>query len=505
MNLLASLLMGASEGSSRPALVAGERVVAYGALVERVGLLAAELRRTGIGVGDRVALVVPNGPAYVGAYYGILAAGAAVVPVNARAPAPEIRHVVLDCGVHAIVVDASARAEVRRGVADSPATPRIVALDDAPDGGLLAPRTGDEANATLDPTIVGDDDLAQISYTSGTTGKPKGVMLTHGALVRNAEAIAETIMLVASDRMLAVAPLVHILGCTLVMNATLRYGAAAVFPPAPDLDALLGTVAEQRCTVTGVVPTLLIRMLQHPRRYDLRSLRLALTGGAPCAPELLTSVLQELGVLAVDGYGMTEIAGGVSTSPPQGPRKPGSVGPPARGIELCVRDDARRPLEPGEVGELCVRGPTLMRGYYGQPAATAEAIVDGWYHTGDLGYVDADGYIFIVDRKKDIVLTSGFTVYPREVEEVLHQHAAVAEASVVGVPDPVRGEAVCACVALRPGAAATAAELIAHCKERLIAYKTPVRVELVEALPKSPSGKVLRRELREQLAARDTG
>ena len=501
MNLLESLLTGASEGGGRPALVAGDRVLSYADLAQRAGSLAAHLRRVGLQAGDRVALIAPNCPDYVVACYGILGAGAVVVPINARSPAPEIRHVVDDCGVRAAIVHTAAVAEVRRATAESRTFEHLIAVGGSGGAGLPVLEELVGNGAELDPSVADGDDLAQISYTSGTTGKPKGVMLTHANLIINAQATSEALGLIASDRMLAVAPLCHILGCTLVMHGVLRYGAAAVFSPTMDLDAILGTVEEQRCTVSALVPTLLIMMLKHSRRYDLRSLRLALTGGAPCPAELLAATLQELGVLAVEGYGITEVAGGVSLNPPQGPRKPGSAGPPERCIELAVVDDADRRLGPGAVGELCVKGPTVMRGYYGRPEATAEAVVDGWYHTGDVGYVDEDGYIYLVDRKKDLVITSGFNVYPREVEDVLYRHAAVAEVGVVGLPDPVKGEIVCACVALRPGAAATAAELVAYCKERLLPYKAPARVEFLDALPKSGSGKVLRRELRALLDA----
>jgi long-chain acyl-CoA synthetase len=501
MNLLELLLTGAAEGGGRPALIAEDRVVCYSELVEQAGAVAAHLRRAGVGAGDRVALVAPNCLEYVIAYYGILAAGGVVVPVNARSRAPEIRHMLSDSGTRAAIAHAPALPEVRRATSEGAPLEHLIALDGPAEAGMPTLGALVQDGAPLDPTIVGDDHLAQISYTSGTTGVPKGVMLTHGTLAFNAESTCEALGLVASDRMLAVAPLVHILGCSLVMNGTLRYGAAAVFCPAADLDTMLATAEQQRCTVTAVVPTLLIMLLKHPRRYDLRSLRLAAAGGSPCPPELLAATLQELGVVVVEGYGITEVAGGVSLTPPQGPRKAGSAGPPQRGIRVAVMDDAGRRLGPGQIGELCVRGPTVMQGYYGRPEATAEALVDGWYHTGDVGYLDADDYLFIVDRKKDLVITSGFNVYPREVEDVLVQHTAVAEVGVVGLPDPVRGEIVCACVALRPGAAATADELVAYCKERLLPYKAPVRIAFLDTLPKGGSGKILRRELRALLAA----
>jgi long-chain acyl-CoA synthetase len=503
MNLLELLLTGAAEGGGRPALIAGERTVRYAELIEQAGAVAAHLRRAGVQPGDRVALVAPNCPDYVIAYYGILGAGAVVVPVNARSRAPEIHHVLADSGARAAISHAPALPEVHRATAEGPALEHLIALGGPATAGVPTLDALTQDGAPLDPTIVSEDHLAQISYTSGTTGLPKGAMLTHGSLALNAEVTCEALGVVASDRMLAVAPLVHILGCSLVMNGTLRYGAAAVFSPVPDLDTVLLTVEQQRCTVTAVVPTLLITLLKHPRRYDLRSLRLAAAGGSPCPPELLATTLQELDVVVVEGYGITEVAGGVSLTPPQGPRKPGSAGPPQRGIAVAVIDDAGRPLPAGEVGELCVQGPTVMQGYYGRPEATAEVLVNGWYHTGDVGYLDADGYLFIVDRKKDVVITSGFNVYPREVEDVLVQHAAVAEVGVVGVPDPVKGELVCACVALRPGATATADELVAYCKERLLPYKAPVRIAFHDTLPKGGSGKILRRELRALLAAGD--
>jgi long-chain acyl-CoA synthetase len=475
--------------------------VTYDAVARQAGSVAAHLRRLGVGAGDRVALLVPNLPEYVVAYYGILGAGAVVVPLNARARAPEIAYVLADCGVQAAITHGAATAELRQAGDGLASFRHLIHVGEPTPAGALAfaDLLGDPR--PLDPTAAGADDLAQISYTSGTTGRPKGVMLTHGNLTLNAESTGEALGMGPADHQVVVAPLGHILGCTLGMNATLRFGAAAVFCAALDPETLMATIERHHCTMIGAVATLYLMMVQHPRAYDLGSLRVAMSGGAPTPPELLAAFPRRFGVPLVEGYGITEIGGTVSQPPLGGTAKAGAVGVPVKYVEVAVLDDADRPLPAGEVGELCLRGPTVMRGYYGQPAATAETLRNGWLHTGDVGYRDADGYCYIVDRKKDVIIPSGFNVYPREVEDVLYQHAAVAEAGVVGLPHPLKGEQVRACVALRPGTAATAAELIAFCKERLTPYKAPVDVAFFPTLPKGPSGKMLRRELRVLLGA----
>jgi long-chain acyl-CoA synthetase len=496
MDLIELLAAGASRGAERPALVAAEQVVSYGELQRRAASLAMHLRRLGVGVGDHVALVVPNLPEYVVAYYGLLAAGAVVVPINSRARAPEMAHVLSDGEVSAAIVHAPALPELRQACADCPAVRRLVVVGGPGRDGAVAfdDLLGD--GGRLAAPAARADDLAMILYTSGTTGRPKGVMLTHDALTTNAIAVTEQLGLTERDRMLGIAPLMHILGCSLTLNGTLYRGATIVLPLALDLDSVLGTIEAQRCTVAGVVPTWLAMLRAHPRRYDLRSLRLILTGGSP-APEGLLDVLHdEMGLVVLEGYGATEAGGGISMNPPRGPHKRGSVGVPQPGVEVAVQDDDGRALPAGEIGELCVRGPSIMRGYYHQPEATAQALVAGWLRTGDVGFRDADGYIYIVDRKKDVIITSGFNVYPREVEDALYLHPAVAEAGVVGVPDAVRGELVYACVVLREGATASESDLIAWSKTRLTPYKAPVRVVFLPALPKGGSGKVLRRELR---------
>jgi len=501
MNLIALLAHGAQHGADRAALILEDRHVSYGALQTLAASLAAHLQHLGVRPGDRVALALPNQPEYVIAFYGILGAGAVVVPINPRARAPEIAYVLNDAEITAAIAHPTVLPELEAATAEGPQLAPLIVVG-APDiPGAVAFDALLHDGGALDPRLVRDDALAQIIYTSGTTGRPKGVMLTHGGLALNAECVTEQLGVRADDRLLAVAPLGHILGCSLSMNGTLYRGAAAVFTPALDLDTLLGTIERQRCTVMGVVPTLLAMIRAHPRRYDLSSMRIVLTGGAPAPEGLLDALAAELGLRVVEGYGATEASGGISMNPPEGLHKRGSVGVPQRGIEVAVLDDAGAPVPTGQVGELCLRGPTVTRGYWHRPEATAEAFAGDWLRTGDVGYIDADGYIFIVDRKKDMIITSGFNVYPREVEDALYLHPAVAEAGVVGVPDPIKGELVCAMVVLRAGASATAEELIAWCKQRLTPYKAPVRIHFLDALPKSASGKILRRELRERLGA----
>lgn len=499
MTLIELLARGESHAGERPALIADDRVISYGQLGQEAGALAFHLRRLGLRAGDRVALLLPTVPEYVPAYFGILGAGGVVVPINSRARAPEIRHIVEDCGVHSAIAHVDAVDEVRKAAANLHHL--VTAAGPAPEGAVALTDLVRDPEP-LDPRVAKSDDLAQICYTSGTTGKPKGVMLSHRNLALNAEALVEACGASPADRMLAIAPLGHILGTSLVMNMTLLSGGALVFCARLDPDTIMDTIERQRCSFVGAVPTVYIMMLNYPSQHDLGSLREAMCGGASCPVEVINAFQKRFGVRILEGYGITEIAGGAAFNPLHGLRKPGSVGIPIKHMEVAILDDAGRALGAGEVGELCIKGPTVMGGYYGQPDATRETVRDGWLRTGDLASADADGYYFIVDRKKDLIITSGFNVYPREVEEVLYQHPGVAEAGVVGLPDTVKGELVSACVTLRPDVEATAADLIAFCKERLTPYKVPVRVEFFPALPKGATGKLLRRELRDLIATR---
>jgi long-chain acyl-CoA synthetase len=343
-----------------------------------------------------------------------------------------------------------------------------------------------------------DDDTAVILYTSGTTGQPKGAELTHANLARNTEVVrTDLLRLTAEDVVFGGLPLFHSFGQTCTLNAAVASGACLTLLPRFDPGRALQILAGHRATVFAAVPTMYAALLSHPDRaaYDVSALRVCMSGGAAMPVEVLRAFEEAFGALVLEGYGLSETSPVASFNHPDRQRKPGSIGTPIRGVEMRVVDEQGAEVPQGEVGEIAIRGHNVMKGYWRRPEETARAIPDGWFRTGDIGRVDEDGYFAIVDRKKDLIIRGGYNVYPREIEEVLYEHQAVAEAAVIGLPHPELGEEVGAAVALKPGASVTAEALRDHVKSQVAAYKYPRRVWIVEALPKTATGKILKREI----------
>ena len=345
----------------------------------------------------------------------------------------------------------------------------------------------------------GTGDLAVILYTSGTTGAPKGVALSHDNLESNARASARLYELDRAEWAVGVLPLSHSYGLT-VMNAGHILGTRAALLRWFNPEAVLETIHEFRATAMSAVPTMLIYLLNYPEagRFDTSTMRAWGSGAAPLPVEIVEPFERKFGGRILEGYGLTEAAPVVAAHRLSGVRKLGSVGQSIPGVSVSIQDDGGRRLPAGEVGEVCVQGPNVMLGYYRNAADTAEALRGSWLHTGDMGRLDADGFLYIVERKKDLIIRGGFNIYPRDVEEVLYAHPKVAEAAVVGTPDPVMGEEVLAFVVIKPGEAATPEELIAFCQARLARFKSPREVRIVPSLPKSPIGKILRKDLRRE-------
>jgi long-chain acyl-CoA synthetase len=340
-----------------------------------------------------------------------------------------------------------------------------------------------------------------ILYTSGTTGKPKGAELTHANLFLNCAFVVPRLLpRIDPDRFVAIAslPLFHSFGQTCIQNATIAHGGTFTLLPRFGPTEAFEILERDRVTVFAGVPTMYFALLHHAqeRPYDLSALSLCMAGGAPMPLEVMNAFEKRFGVPILEGFGLSETSPVASFNRVDKPRKAGSIGYPVWGVELGIVDDQDRLLPDGERGEIVIRGHNVMKGYWKRPEATAETLRGGWFHSGDIGYRDEDGCYWIVDRKKDMILRGGFNVYPREVEEVLYAHEAVAEAAVLGVPHDRHGEEVKAVVALKAGRSASAEELIGWCRERLAAYKYPRLVEFVDALPKGPTGKILKRELR---------
>jgi len=465
-NLAQSLVATAQAHGGRPAVRLDDAVMTYDDLLAAANRVAGLLRERGVGVGDRIGLVLPNVPQFPVLFYGAAIAGAVVVPMNPLLKGREVRYYLEDSGaalVFADFTDLLERVEPATEVVDR-----------------------------------GDDDTVVLLYTSGTTGQPKGAELTHANLATNAALSAETLVtLQPEDVVMGCLPLFHCFGLTCGLNATVRSGASLTLLPRFDPAKALSIIGRDRVTVFEGVPTMYSAMLHAPDadRFDVSSLRTCISGGSAMPVEVMRSFEEKFGCIILEGYGLSETSPVASFNHPDKERKPGSIGIPVRGVEMRVVDDDGKEVAAGEVGEIAISGPNVMKGYWQRDEATAEAVKDGWFHTGDMARTDDDGYFYIVDRKKDLIIRGGYNVYPREVEEALYEHEAVAEVAVVGVPHDQLGEEVAAAVALKPGASATEEELQAFAKERLAAYKYPRHLWIVDSLPKGPTGKILRREI----------
>ncbi|MBW1596086.1 long-chain fatty acid--CoA ligase [Streptomyces sp. JJ38] len=510
LSLAAILAESARYHPHRTALVEGDVRLTFAEMWHQARRQAATLTRLGIRPGARVALMAPNTAEFPRAYYAILAAGGVVVPVHLLLTAQEAAHVLRDSGAelllcHTALAETGLQAAAEAGVRTVTVGPRA----ELPccDGRLedLA------ATAPPLPTYVarGPEDPAVVFYTSGTTGTPKGAVLSHLNLVMNATVNAFDANHVRPDDVaLGALPLFHTFGQTVSMNSTWRAGAALVLLPRFDGATAIELMVRENVNTFHGVPTMYTRLLEAAREAGtLPRLRLCVSGGASLPPPVLEAFEDSFGTVVYEGYGLSETSPTASVNQPAFGARAGTVGHPVWGVDVEIArpevTDRVALVPAGELGEIVVRGHNVFSGYLDRPEATAEALTDGWFRTGDLGRKDADGFVSIVDRTKDLVIRGGFNVYPREVEEVLLRHPAVAEAAVIGVPDPLHGEEVCAVLIADKDAAAapSAEEVIAWSKQRLARHKYPRRVEFVDSYPLGPSHKVLKRELRRRFGS----
>ena len=493
MTSISSLLdRSAAEHPDRAALRMDDLVLSYAQLREAAGRLATLLESLGVEPGDRVGLMLPNVPAFPIAFYGALAAGAVVVPMNPLLKSREVSYYLGDSGAKVVIAWHAAAGEAAKGAADAGA--QMIAAETPDLSGLLA-----EVDTAPGSSDRGGDDDAVILYTSGTTGRPKGAELTHTGLVTNAEIAARTLFGVSPDAVvMGCLPLFHVFGLTCGLNVSVATGATLTLLPRFDPAKALDIIERDGVTVFEGVPTMYAAMLHLPDADPAKAatLKVCASGGAALPVEILRNFESRFGCIILEGYGLSETSPIASFNHPDKERKPGSIGTPIEGVDMRLIDDDWNTVGDDMIGEIAIRGHNVMKGYWNKPEATAEAIHDGWFRTGDMARVDDDGYYFIVDRKKDLIIRGGYNVYPREIEEVLHEHPAVAEVAVIGIPHPDLGEEVGAAVALKPGASATPEELRSFVKSRVAAYKYPRQVWLVDALPKGPTGKILRREVK---------
>jgi len=491
MNLAENLSRSAAACPDAQAVKLDDAVVSYAALDDASARVAGLLAARGVGTGDRVGIMLPNVPYFPAVYYGILRVGAVAVPMNVLLKGRETAFYLKDPEAKVVFAWADFAEHAHSGAAVAGAE----CIEVRP-GDFEALLSVTEPLREVAPRANGAS--AVILYTSGTTGTPKGAELTHGNLARNCEAAIALFAMGAGTVTLGALPLFHTFGQTCAMNATLAAGGCLTLLARFDPGKALVVIERDRVSVFEGVPTMYGAMLHHPaaQTADVSSLDVCACGGASLPVELMRAFEARFGCIILEGYGLSETSPLASFNHPGRPRKPGSIGTPIAGVEMKVVSDAGEDLPPGEVGEIVIRGHNVMKGYFNRPEATAEAIdADGWFRSGDLARVDEDGYFFIVDRKKDLIIRGGYNVYPREVEEVLYEHPAVREAAVVRIAHEQLGEEVGAAVVLKDGASATAAQLQAFVKEQVAAYKYPRHVWLVDELPKGPTGKILKRQI----------
>jgi long-chain acyl-CoA synthetase len=498
-NLSSILSQSATTHPTKTAMIAGETEVDYATLDLFARMFAGALRDLGVRPGEHVALVLPNVPQFTVAYFGCHYAGNPVVPLNVLLTAEELAYHLDDSQATVVVAWDLFLPTVQQAAANRTVIVAKADLADlsAPQGvhnltALIAGATPLEAAHSTN-----DTDTAVILYTSGTTGRAKGAELTHANLLANAKVPHQLVGLGPETVALVALPLFHAFGMTVMHNAVLAVGGTLVLLPRFTAGDAAALIARHGVTFFGGVPTMYIGLLQH-EDADLSTVRWCVSGGAPMPADVMARFEERHGVTLLEGYGLSETSPVASFTVPELPRTAGSIGYAVPGVELALLgDDGRFVTTPGERGEICVRGNNVMKGYWRNPEATAQAMVDGWFRTGDIGVFDAHGAYRIVDRKKDLIIRGGYNVYPREVEEVLHRHPAVAQAAVVGVPHARYGEDVKAVVTLRPGASVTAAEIVDWARLHLAAYKRPRIVEIRDALPVGPTGKVLKTALRD--------
>jgi long-chain acyl-CoA synthetase len=491
MNLASTVTESAGRSPESTAIRLGELELSYAELDDASARLATLLGERGLRRGDRIGVMLPNVPQFPVAYYGVLRAGGTVVPMNVLLKRREIAFYLEDSGAELLLAWHGFAEEARAGAADAGA--ELIEVEPAAfaatmEGLKPAPELVDAAG----------DDTAVILYTSGTTGKPKGAELTHANLATNAEISSRTTCEIDhGDVVLGALPLFHSFGQTVGMNASLRVGACLTLVPKFDPGEALETMQRDGVTHFYGVPTMFGALLHHPERgrFDTSSLRTCITGGASMPVEVLRGFEAAFDCVVLEGYGLSETSPVACSNHPDRERKPGSIGTPIEGVEMQVVDEDDRPVEQGEVGEIVIRGHNIMKGYWQRPDATEEAMRGGWFHSGDMGRTDEDGYFYIVDRKKDLIIRGGYNVYPREVEEVLYEHPRIREAAVLGVPHDEWGEEIGAAVVLHEGEELSPEEVSSYVKERIAAYKYPRVVWFLDDLPKGPTGKILKREI----------
>jgi long-chain acyl-CoA synthetase len=475
-----------------------DREITNGEMARAAKKLAKALKNLGIKRGDRVILQMPNCPEVLQGFHAVWEIGAVVVPINYLVGEEETTYIYEDSGAKVVISSQAFLPKIRAGQSKVPSLETVILIDQDVSAGTLSYwQLVEKSSAELDVVETEDDELAALIYTAGTTGRPKGVMHSHYSLYANARRQYESVALPEGMTSVSVLPLCHSYGIATMNNGLFRRG-KAVLLNSFNVETILASIEKYRANIMAGVPTMYVFMLLYPepRKYDLSSMKYWISGSAPLALATWKKFKEVFGFEIIEGWGLTEAGANNSVNPLEGLKKVGSIGLPMKGTEMRVVDDAGRVLLPGKEGEIVIKGPMLMKGYWNKPRETAEILREGWLHTGDVGYVDEDGYFWITDRKKDLIIKAGENISPRVIEEVLFKHPKVSEAAVIGIKDDVYGENIKAFVVLKPGQTATAEEIIEYCQTKLTSFLVPKEVAFMKALPKSLVGKVLKKELR---------
>jgi len=496
MNLAAAFADSVHQRPQKIALFWGEREYSYTELWRQSAFVADQLqRRFGVQAGDRVGLWLKNCPEFIPALFGILGTGAVVVPINNFLKPDEVNYILNDAGIDVLITDAELGAHHRALEAARPHL-KLFRIEQWEGQGSEGGSPKAEGRSPSLPERV-ESDLAIIIYTSGTTGRPKGAMLSHGNLLHNVESCRIVLQTVALDRFAVLLPLFHSYMLTVGLLLPLLVGGSLVLVKSlHPVRNVLQEILQRQATVLPAIPQFYRSMVNAPVPVPL-PLRICISGAAPLPAQVLLEFEAKFHIPLIEGYGLSEASPVVTKNPLDRTRKAGSIGLPITDVEVSIQDDAGRELEAGEVGEVCVRGGNVMLGYWKQPEETAKVMRHGWLLTGDIGYRDADGYYFITDRKKDMLLVNGINVYPREIEEILYQFPGVKEAAVIGKPDSRKGEQPIAFVAANEGVVLEEKELLHFVRRKLADYKVPRKVVFLPALPRNATGKILKTALRE--------
>jgi O-succinylbenzoate-CoA ligase len=461
----------------------------------------------GIGKGEVVSLLMPNSVEYIIGYFACWKLGAVAGPVNSLLKENEIAFVLNNSETRAMLVHSEFQERIEKIRSELPQLRSVITFDDEREATREFVKESEESRQDERAPSLGKDDDAIIIYTSGTTGKPKGCLLTHGNVIANARQISEWLNFTDQDRLLTIMPLFHMNAVSVTTMSALYAGGSTVISPRFSASQFWKIISDYRVTSFGSVATMLSMLLSRypegvPEGLTTEQLRFAMCGSAPVPAEVIKRFEETFKCPVVEGYGLSESTCRSTFNPPDERRRPGSCGLPI-GNEMKVFDDDDRELADGQLGEIVLRGENILKGYYKNAEATATAFRNGWFHTGDVGYRDQDGYFFIVDRKSDMIIRGGENIYPREIDEVLYQHPAVAAAATIGIPDQLYGEEVAAFVVMKDGSKVSEEDLISYCIEKLADYKCPKSIRIVKDIPKGPTGKLLKRELAKQFIGVD--